>query len=139
MPDFHIVETTVSDKAAGLMPLAALHRAELATAAHWERLAPNWDAYHLLEQSGALLGLVAYLGDEIVGYSVSFVGPHLHFSGMRYAQNDALFVKPEHRHGKLGLRLMRETELLARARGARMMMWHAKPETTLEKILPRLG
>ncbi|HEY5993341.1 MAG TPA: GNAT family N-acetyltransferase, partial [Gallionellaceae bacterium] len=91
------------------------------------------------EQSGALLALVAYAGDEITGYSINFVGPHLHYSGLRYAHNDALYVAPEHRGGRLGLRLIRETERLAKEKGARMMMWHAKPDTALEQLIPRLG
>jgi predicted GNAT superfamily acetyltransferase len=139
MPDYRIVETTVSDKAALLFPLLQAHRDELAMAKHLMEVAPNWDAYHALEQCGALLALVAYLGDEIVGYSVNFIGPHMHDAALRYAHNDALYVKPEHRGGRMGLKLMRETELFVRERGARMMMWHAKPDTALEKILPRMG
>jgi len=139
MSAFKIIETTVSDKAAVLAPLLQAHRDELATAKHLMELAPNWDAYRALEQCGALLALIAYLDGEIVGYSVNFIGPHMHYSGLRYAHNDALYVKPEHRGGRLGLKLMRETEWLAREKGARMMMWHAKPGTALERILPRLG
>jgi predicted GNAT superfamily acetyltransferase len=138
MPEFKIIETTVSDKVAELFPLLQAHRDELATAKHLMEVAPNLEAYRALEQCGALLALVAYLDDEIVGYSVNFIGSHMHYSGLRYAHNDALFVKPEHRGGRLGLKLMRETEWLAREKGARMMMWHAKPNTALEKILPRL-
>ena len=74
-----------------------------------------------------------------MGYSINFIGPHMHYSNLRYAHNDALFVKAGHRGGTLGLRLMRETERLAREQGARMMMWHAKPDTALHKLLPRLG
>ena len=137
--NFRIVETTVSDKVAELLPLLQAHRDELATAKHLMEVAPNLEAYRVLEQGGALLALVAYLEDEIAGYSVSFIGPHLHYSGLRYAHNDALYVAPAHRGGRLGLKLMRETEWRARERGARMMMWHAKPDTALEKILPRMG
>ena len=28
---------------------------------------------------------------------------------------------------------------MARDKGARLMLWHAKPGTALEKILPRIG
>lgn len=139
MNEFRIVETTVSDKADALMPLLRAHRDELATNKALMELAPNWDAYRALENTGSLLALLAYAGDEVVGYSVSFIGPHMHYSGLRYAQNDALFVKPEHRGGRLGLQLIKATEQLARERGARMMMWHAKTSTALEKLMPRLG
>lgn len=139
MPEFQIVETTVSDKAEALLPLLQAHRDELAAAPHLMALAPNVDAYHALENTRSLLALVAYRGEEIVGYSINFIGPHLHYSALRYAHNDALYIKPEYRRGRLGLRLMRETERLAQERGARMMTWHAKPGTTLEKLVQRLN
>lgn len=139
MPDFKIIETTVSDKVSELFPLLQAHRDELATAKHLMEVAPNLEAYRALEQCGALLALVVYRGEEIVGYSINFVGPHMHYSNLRYVHNDALFVKPGHRSGRLGLRLMQETELRAREQGAAMIMWHAKPNTALEKILPRMG
>lgn len=139
MPEFTIVETTVSDKADALMPLLRMHRDELATARHLMALAPNVEAYRALENTCSLLALVAYAEDEIAGYSINFIGPHLHYAGLRYAHNDALFVAPQFRGGRLGLRLMRETERLAQERGARMMMWHAKPGTALEQMLPRMG
>ncbi len=139
MPEFTLIETTVSDKADALMPLLRMHRDELATHPALMAVEPNWNAYRALENTGALLALVAYAGDEIVGYSTAFFGPHLHCTGLRYAHSDALYVKPEHRRGGLGVALVRETERLARERGARMVMWHARPGTVLEKILPRLG
>ncbi len=139
MQEFKIVETTVSDKLAELLPLLQAHRDELATNQRLMQLAPNVDAYRALENTRSLLALVAYRGETIVGYSINFIGPHLHYSGLRYAHNDALYVAPAHRGGRLGVKLMRATENLACARGARMMMWHAKPGTVLEQLLPRLG
>ncbi len=136
--EFRIVETTVSDKLGELFPLLQAHCEELATAKHLMELSPLVEAYRTMEQSGSLLALVAYVGEDIAGYSINFIGPHLHYSKLRYAHNDALFVTRAHRGGRLGLRLIRETEARAREKGARMMMWHAKPGTTLEKLLPRL-
>ncbi len=137
--EIRIVETTVTDKLAELLPLLRAHRDELATAKHLMELAPHLEAYRALEQGGALLALVAYRGDEIAGYSINFIGPHLHYSGLRYAHNDALYVAPAHRGGRLGMALIRRTEALAQERGARLMMWHAKRNTALGKLLPRLG
>lgn len=138
MPDFQIVETTVSDKLAALMPLIGEHRRELA--AHpLLGAAPNQEAYRALENTGSLLALVAYANGDIAGYATAFIGPHLHDAGLRYAQSDALFVRPEHRKGMLGVRLMRELEQRARAKGARLMMWHAVPETALARLLSHLG
>lgn len=116
--------------------------------AHWEEiarnkglmvLAPDWDRYAAIEASGTLFVLGAYDdAGELVGYSVTFVDTHLHYSGLVCATNDVLFVAPEHRGG-LGRQLMAETEREATARGARLLLWHAKQGTALDALLPRLG
>lgn len=139
MPDYTLIETTFSDKIDAMLPLLQMHRDELASMKHLMELVPYKAAYRALEDSGALLALIAYRDGEIVGYSINFIGPHLHYSGLRYAHNDALFVRPDLRGSRLGIRLMRETERRAAQKGARLMMWHAKPDSALERILPRMG
>lgn len=54
-------------------------------------------------------------------------------------QNDLLFVAEEHRKTRVGLDLIRETEKQAFARGAEMMLWHAKENTSLSILMPKLG
>ncbi len=118
-------------------------------AAHWDEIArnkqlvvlkPDAERYRLLEQAGALLTIGAFdENDKMVAYSVNFIGHHLHYADLVYAENDVLFLAPAHRKGRLGLRLIKETEQRAKARGARMMVWHAKQDTSLERLLPRLG
>jgi GNAT superfamily N-acetyltransferase len=139
MPDYTLVETTVSDKAEALMPLLRAHAQELAADSVLKTAAPNWEAYRALENTGALLAIVAYAGQEIAGYATVFIGGHLHHAGLRYAHSDALYVAPAHRRGGLGLALIREAEHRAREKGAHLMLWHAKRGTALEKILPRIG
>jgi predicted GNAT superfamily acetyltransferase len=93
-----------------------------------------------MEASGALFILAAFNQDGVlVGYSVNFVMRHLHYADLCVASNDLLFVSKEHRHGRLGLQLIRATEARAKEEGARLMLWHAKPNTPLADIMPRLG
>ncbi len=136
---FEIRETTVAEKVQQLWPLLQAHRDELATARHLMEVAPNVANYKALEDAGLLLSLVAYEGERTIGYSINYLGPHAHYGGLTYAHNDVLFVAKEHRGSRLGLRLIAETERVARERGARMVMWHAKPGTALEQMMPRLG
>lgn len=102
-------------------------------------LSPDWPKYEAMEQAGLLLALSAWIGDELVGYSVGFITAHLHYSELRYYQNDVLFVARPHRASRLGLRLIAETEERAAAQGARLVVWHAKQGTALDALLPRLG
>lgn len=100
-------------------------------------LRPRWEVYHLMQEAGTLFALGARVDGLLVGYSASFIADHLHYASLRYAQNDVLFVAPEHRKTRLGIRLISETETEAKARGARMMLWHAKPQTPLDFLLSR--
>jgi GNAT superfamily N-acetyltransferase len=115
---------------------------------HWEEIAlnkqvmvlkPDEARYRGMEASGNLLILAAFVDGELAGYSVNFVIHHLHYADLCVCSNDLLFIAQPHREGGLGIRLMRRTEEAARARGARLVLWHAKPNTPLAAILPRMG
>ncbi len=102
-------------------------------------LKPNWPQYYAVEEAGALFVHVATQADEIIGYSVNFVQHHFHYADLKYCQNDVLFVKNELRGGRVGLRLMKATEKHAKSLGCKLMLWHCKPNTPLNEILPRLN
>lgn len=110
---------------------------------HWDEVAknkklmvlnPDWAKYKLLADAGMLFCLVAYADNEIVGYSFNMLDTHLHYADLVYCNNDVLFVKKEYRSSTLGLRLIKETELEAKRRGAELMLWHAKEHTSLARI-----
>jgi len=117
--------------------------------AHWHEIARNKEVmvlkpdrarYAEAEANGNLICLAALDPDgEIVGYSVSFIGPHIHYADLIVANNDVLFLREDLRSSRIGLKLLKETERVATARGARLMLWHAKENTALAKIMPRQG
>ena len=120
-------------------PLFEQHREELTTDKALMQLAPDVDRYLAAQEAGAFLAVVARKDGAVVGYSGNFVTHNLHYSALCYCHNDLLFLDSAHRKGTLGLKLMDVTEREAAARGARMMIWHAKSGSTLEKLLPRRG
>lgn len=134
-----IIETTIADKIEHVPGLLEAHWHESARNKHLMVLKPDVARYQSLEAAGALLSLVAYVEETIVGYSVNIVTPHLHYADLLCAHNDVLFVAKEYRESVLGLKLIRETERAARARGAHLMLWHAKEATALANILPKMG
>lgn len=137
-PVTEIRETTV-DEILGGADLLAAHWDEIALNKQVMQLNPDAERYRALEAQGMLLILGAYIAGELVGYSVNFLMNHLHYADLRVCNNDLLFIAKEHRHGKLGVQLIKRTEEEAKARGARMVLWHAKPDTALNALMPRLG
>lgn len=119
--------------------LLEAHREELTTNKGLMILKPDISTYEMLESKNALLSLGAFDGEEIVGYSVNIMAHNLHYSDLMMCQNDVLFVREDRRQGPTGLKLIYETERLAKDRGADLMLWHAKPDTNLNDILPRLA
>lgn len=116
--------------------------------AHWDEIAlnkelmslnPDIHRYKLMEESGALFAIGVFVGEQLVGYSVNFVTPHLHYANLICAQNDLLFLDKAHRASGAGMALIQATEHEAKARGARMLIMHAKQRTALETLLPRIG
>lgn len=117
--------------------------------AHWEEvakhkdvmvLAPDWDRYRALERQGYLLTLGAFTEEnELVGYSAGIITTHIHYKDLLYYQNDVLFLTPEFRRSRLGLRLIEATEAKAKTRGVRFVCWHAKQGSALDSLLNRRG
>lgn len=139
MSRFRILPTTYAEVNAKAKHLLAEHWDEVALNKGLMVLNPDEQRYLALEATGQFFALAAWDGDDLVGYSGNFIGQHLHYAGLRYANNDVLFVAKGHRATPLGLRLIRETVAEAQRRGARMMLWHAKYETQMAALLVRMG
>lgn len=97
---------------------------------------PNMEAYKVCEDAGLVVAFGAFDGDEMIGYAVAFVVPHMHH-GFICAQHDLLFVKKEYRASRTGLILKRRLEEACVAKGAVRIFWHAKPGSTFSKILQK--
>lgn len=134
-----IRESTVDEILAGAATLFTAHWDEIALNKRLMQLQPDVERYRALDAQGGLLALGAYVDGQLVGYSVNFLMNHLHYAGLKVCSNDLLFVAKEHRHGRLGLQLIKRTEAEAKTRGAQMVLWHAKPGTALNELMPRLG
>lgn len=135
-----IRESSLDEMFAQANVLFSEHWDELALNKHIMVLKPNEPAYRALERDGRLLLLGAFRGGEIVGYSWNILHNNLHYADLRMCQNDLIFVSKDRRHGgRLGLKLIKETERFAKERGAQLMLWHAKQGTTLESVMPKLG
>ena len=129
---------TVDEMLAEASILFEEHYIEIARNKHIMVLKPDEETYRKSEEMGSIFILSARQDNVLIGYSVNFVTNHLHYADLKLAQNDLLFIKKEHRGGKIGLKLIRETEAHATSLGCKLMLWHAKENTSLAAILPRL-
>ena len=120
-------------------PLLEELRLELATNPEKMQLDPDIETYALLEELNRLMSLGVFDDNEnLVGYSINVLSRNLHYD-LRMCQNDILYLRKDLRVGPLGLKLIRATEAHAKELGCDLMLWHAKPNTSLDKILPRVG
>ena len=119
-------------------PLFEEHYEEIARNKQVMKLKPNYQLYEALNSTGWLFIYVAMRDDVCIGYSMNIMMHHLHYADLRIAQNDILFVKKEFRGGRLGLRLLKATEDHASSEGCKLMLWHAKENTALAELLPKL-
>lgn len=118
-------------------PLLEAHFKEVGNTAVYDLL-PDKDKYRAIEANKGLIAIVA-LGEyeQCIGYSVNFLTPHVHYRNQTICYNDVLFVSKAYREGSAGGRLMKATVKEAKLAGASVMQWHAKPDTTLNRVLSK--
>lgn len=136
---YEIREASVQQMLDSATELFKEHYDEIALNKQVMVLEPFVEKYLALEAQNEIFVLALHSGDEVIGYSVNFLFNHVHYAKLRVCSNDLLFVSKEHRNGRAGYMLIKETEKFAKQRDAQLMFWHAKPNTALEKLMPRLG
>ena len=119
--------------------LLKLHYQELTLNKDKIKLNPRWNEYAMLESLGRISVYTARDAGKLVGYSAFFVHHHLHYSDTIVAINDVLFLHPDHRKGTTGVRLIRFCEQDLRLQDVQKIVWHAKVDTNLERLMPLLG
>jgi GNAT superfamily N-acetyltransferase len=116
---------------------------------HWHDVAlnkdsvpldPNWDQYMTLAAAGMLHITSARTEDgELVGYAVSLMTPHLRYKDVKWAEGDVFYLKPEHRKGSAGRRLLQAAEDAMTALGATMMIQKVKLHKDVGAVFERMG
>lgn len=120
--------------------LCQLHWEEIALNRTTVKLAPDVKRYKQLQELDILRNIVVYADGLIVGYSIILVQPHLHYKDNLYGYVDVLYLDPCYRNGRLGIKLVNETEVFAKRVGVEILLHHTKPHhPSLEKILIRKG
>lgn len=130
----------LSDLWAELQPLLAAHWREIA---HYPDipLDPDKDRYLQIEQAGIVRAFTARTASwRLVGYSVFFVVPSLHYRQSLQANQDVIYVEPAMRSGRVGLGLIQFGDACLRNEGVQLVHQHQKnAHPALGRLLAHLG
>lgn len=133
-----IQRETYWDAQPGIKGLIEDHWREVALYRDKVVLDPDWSRYVTMENQNRLVVITARQGSEMVGYSVFFLGHHVHYKGCLVASNDVIYVKPENR-GVVGVRLIQGSERILADLGVNRVTWHVKPRNDWSGALERMG
>jgi predicted N-acetyltransferase YhbS len=97
------------------------------------------ELYSRLHESGRMISLAAFDGDDVIGYATATVAPHIFNTGVQVCMSSALFVTKSKRNSTVPGRLMLEVEKAAKQRGARFMIWQTRAGTGLADTLRKRG
>lgn len=127
---------TARDEMEALFPL---HWAEVARDRDTIILDPDWDSYYAFEAVGQFHCMVCRVDGNLAGYHICFVRPHLHYKNSLSAITDIFFIHPDHRQGRIGVQLFKESEKSLRERGVQKIYLGCKISKDLTPLFERLG
>lgn len=119
--------------------LIKLHFDEVALHQELIALDPDYEVYESLEASGRLRSFTVRDDGVLVGYSIFILTWNLHYRSTRQADNDLIFLHPEHRKGFTGIDLIRYSEQQLLEYGVDKITWHVKSKNDFGPVLKWLG
>lgn len=121
-----------------LKTLFPLHYEELCVTKDFP-LAPDYDAYKRLAENGMLRCITVRADDEMVGYIIFIIQPHLHYMTCKTAFEDIYYVRPDFRKGRVGIRLFKYAEEVLKGLGVNRIIMHTKIHMDNSKLFEYLG
>jgi len=97
------------------------------------------DAYFELEKVGALRVFTVRDNEELVGYALFLIQPQLHHMHTKLAHNLAVYLKPSHRGGTVGYRLLRDCTKLLEKEAPVQVVWGVTVLKDYSRALMKLG
>ena len=123
-----------------IIDLAYSHSAEIDWYLDKMKTDPVKEQYDSLGKSGFLYPIVARdLEGSVIGYSLYFVLPSMHYRGHVFAQNDVYYIAPEYRKRGLGAELLNYSEIVMRTIGVSMIDVVMKSNHTFHTLAEHCG
>jgi len=121
-----------------LKELFPLHYEELCVTKDFP-LAPDYDAYKRLADAGMLRCITVRADEELIGYIIFVVQPHLHYMTCKTAFEDIYYIRPDFRKGRVGIRLFKYAEEVLKGIGVNRIIMHTKIHMDNSKLFEYLG
>jgi GNAT superfamily N-acetyltransferase len=121
-----------------LEKLFPLHYEELCVTKDYPLL-PDWEGYRRLGQAGMLRTITCRADEELIGYIVFFIQPHMHYSTCITAFEDVYFVRKDYRKGRVGIKLFQYAEKVLKERGINRIIMHTKLHLDNSRLFEYLG
>lgn len=122
-----------------MAPLLVEHWLEIGVNREQIPLSPDFSKYIALQDAGVLHCVSVRVEGKLVGYSLTFLQPHLHYSKNLFALNDIIFISKDYRKGTLGFKLIKFVEDEMKRKDVSKIVYHIKTAHNFGKILERLG
>ena len=131
---------TVQECLLDMLDMLDAHYQEITTHKHLTKLKPDYEAYLEMEKDDAIRVFTVRTDDgELIGYFVTFIQPHIHYSDCIYAMNDILYIHPDHRGGTIAYRLFKKAiQDLRDNTKANIFCIHMKVEYPFRGLLTKL-
>lgn len=144
---------TYADVIDEIWPMLERHYLEIATDKAVKPFIPDLEKYQAMEEAGMLriftarhrpdpIGVVTMAEGEyqgrLIGYFVSFVMKHMHYSETTMAINDIMYIDPSYRGGTTGYRLVKLASLDLKNLGAAILIIHMKCDYPFRNLLTKL-
>lgn len=100
---------------------------------------PNYEAYKQLAQAGMLRTITCRADNELIGYIIFIITPHLHYKSCITASEDVYFIKKEYRKGRVGIKLFQYAEQVLKDRGINRIVLHTKVHLDNSRLFEYLG
>jgi hypothetical protein len=134
------VEDYSEDTVREILPLLENHYQEIALNKDQIKLEPDWDVYKTLGEKNMLHIVFAKDGEELVGYYVGVIRPHLHYKSSLTAYNDVYFINPKARNvHMIAIRLFKFIEETLKKRGVQRMTMNTKFHKNVGLLFERLN
>lgn len=114
---------------------------------HWEvvslyedaLLKPNWDAWRRASAQGLLHITTARSDGKLVGYHAYHLTRHAHCLDKLVAKSEGVFLHPEYRKGRAGVRLITEPEKYLARLGVATLFFPYTTKNDIGNLMDRLG